>query len=60
MCPFCFSTMAMVVVGSVSGGGLAAIVAKKARGHHLQDAETSTSQTKSKGEENATENRIAQ
>lgn len=57
MCPFCFSTMAMVVVGAASSGGLAAIVVKTVRAHH--DAETFNSQTK-KGEENATENRLAQ
>jgi len=56
VCPFCFSTMAMVVVGAASSGGLAAIVVKKVRAHH--DAETLASQTK--GEENATENRLAQ
>jgi len=56
VCPFCFSTMAMVVVGAASSGGLAAIVVKKVRARH--DAETLTSQTK--GEENATENRLAQ
>ncbi len=56
MCPFCFSTMAMVVVGAASSGGLAAIVVKKVRARH--DAETLISQTK--GEENATENRLAQ
>jgi hypothetical protein len=60
MCPFCFSTIAMVVAGTVSGGGLAAIVAKKVRGH--QGAETSISQpnNQNKGEENATENRLGQ
>jgi hypothetical protein len=46
--------MAMVVGGAASGG-LAAIVVKRVRAHH--DAETSTSQTK--GEESATENRLA-
>jgi len=56
VCPFCFSTMAMVVVGAASSGGLAAIVVKKGRARH--DAETLTSQTK--GEENATENCLAQ
>jgi hypothetical protein len=56
VCPFCFSTMAMVVVGAASSGGLAAIVVKTVRAHH--DAETFNSQTK--GEENATENRLAQ
>ena len=43
MCPFCVSTMAMVVVGAASSGGLTAIVVKKVRPHH--DAETLTSQT---------------
>ena len=56
MCPFCFSTMAMVVVGAASSGGLAAIVVKNVRAHH--DAETLTNQTK--GEEHETENRLAQ
>jgi hypothetical protein len=62
MCPLCFSTLAMVVTGTVSGGGLAAIVAKKVRGHHQDGAETLTSQTKNqnKGEDHATENRLAQ
>ena len=31
MCPFCFSTMAMVVVSAASSGGLAAVIAKKIR-----------------------------
>jgi len=48
--------MAMVVVGAASSGGLVAIVVKKVRAHH--DAETLTRQTK--GEENATETRLAQ
>jgi hypothetical protein len=48
--------MAMVVVGAASSGGLAAIVVKTVRAHH--DAETFNSQTK--GEDNATENRLAQ
>lgn len=56
MCPFCLSTLAMVIVGAASSGGLAAIIIKKVRAHH--DAETLTSQTK--GEENATDNRRAQ
>ncbi len=56
MCPFCFSTMAMVVVGAASSGGLAAIIVKKVRAHH--NAETLTSQAK--GEENAADNRLAQ
>jgi hypothetical protein len=38
VCPFCVSTMAMVVVGAASSGGLAAIVVKVVRPHH--DAET--------------------
>ena len=29
MCPFCFSTMAMVVVSAASSGGLAAIITNK-------------------------------
>ncbi|MCU1307617.1 MAG: hypothetical protein JWN45_2312 [Acidobacteriaceae bacterium] len=56
MCPFCFSTIAMVAIGAVSSGGVAAIVVKKVRGRH--DAEILTSQ--SKGVENATENRPSQ
>jgi hypothetical protein len=43
VCPFCCLTMAMVLVGAASSGGLAAIVVKKVRAHH--DAETLTSQT---------------
>ncbi len=49
MCPFCFSIMAVVVVGAASSGGLAAIVVEKLRAH--RDAKTLISQTK--GEENA-------
>ena len=56
MCPFCFSTMAMVVVGAASSGGVAAIVFKKFRAH--DDAKILISQTK--GEENATANRLTQ
>jgi uncharacterized protein YoaH (UPF0181 family) len=56
VCPFCFSTIAMVAIGAVSSGGVAAIVVKKVRARH--DAEILTSQCK--GEENATENRLAQ
>ena len=53
MCPFCFSTMAMVVVSAASSGSLAAIVFKKSRAH---DDATPTSQ---EGGEHATENRLA-
>jgi hypothetical protein len=56
VCPFCFSTMAMVVVGAASSGGVAAIVFKKIRAHH--DAELLTN--KPEGAENATANRLAQ
>jgi len=56
VCPFCFSTLAMVVVGAASTGGVAAIVFKQVRAH--DDAERSTN--KSEGVENATENRFAQ
>jgi hypothetical protein len=56
VCPFCFSTMAMVVVGAVSSGGVAAIVFKKVRVH--DNAKILTN--KPEGEENATENRLAQ
>lgn len=31
MCPFCLSTLGMIVVGSVSGGGLAALAVKISR-----------------------------
>lgn len=55
MCPFCFSTMAMVLAGVASGSGVAALVFKTVRAH--DDAETLNSQ--SKGEENATENCLA-
>ena len=54
MCPFCFSTMAMVVVGAASSGGVAAIVFKKVRAQH--DAERSIN--KSEGVGNAAENRF--
>jgi hypothetical protein len=56
VCPFCFSTMAIVVVGAASTGGVAAIVFKKVRAH--DDAEILTN--KPEGVENATENRFAQ
>ena len=56
MCPFCFSTVAMVVVGAVSSGGVAAIVFKKSRAD--RDAKILISQTK--GVEDATENRFTQ
>jgi hypothetical protein len=56
VCPFCFSTMAMVVVGAVSSGGVAAIVFKKSRAD--RDAKILTSPPK--GVENATENRFTQ
>jgi hypothetical protein len=55
VCPFCFSTIAMVVVGAASSGGVAAIVFKTIRAH--DDAKILTKQ--SKGVENATENRLA-
>jgi hypothetical protein len=48
--------MAMVVVGAASSGGVAAIVFKKIRAR--DGAAILTSQTK--GEENATANRLAQ
>jgi hypothetical protein len=60
MCPFCFSTIAMVVAGTVSSGGLAAVVAKKVRGHHGPETSTSQTSSQNKGEENATENHLAQ
>jgi hypothetical protein len=56
VCPFCFSTMAMVVIGAASSGAVTAIAFKKFRAH--DDATILTSQPK--GEENATENRLAQ
>lgn len=31
MCPFCLSTLGLIVVGSVSTGGLAALVVKISR-----------------------------
>lgn len=31
MCPFCLSTAALIFVGSVSGGGLAALAVKVSR-----------------------------
>ena len=31
MCPFCFATMGLIVVGAVSTGGLAALVVKGSR-----------------------------
>jgi hypothetical protein len=31
MCPFCLSTVGLIVVGSVSSGGLAALAAKISR-----------------------------
>ena len=31
MCPFCFATMGLVVAGTVSTGGLAALVVKVSR-----------------------------
>jgi hypothetical protein len=31
MCPFCFATLGLVVVGTVSTGGLAAIAVKLSR-----------------------------
>ena len=31
MCPFCFATMGLVVAGTVSTGGLAALVVKLSR-----------------------------
>jgi hypothetical protein len=56
VCPFCFSTMAMVVVGAASSGGVAAIIVKKVRAG--RDAKILISQNK--GEENATANRVTQ
>jgi hypothetical protein len=55
VCPFCFSTIATVVIGAASSGGVAAIVFKKSRAH---DHATYLS-SQPKGEENATENRLA-
>lgn len=34
MCPFCLSTVGLIVVGSVSGGGLAALAVKISRKKH--------------------------
>ncbi len=31
MCPFCFSTLGLIVAGTVSTGGLAALVVKVSR-----------------------------
>ncbi len=31
MCPFCLSTVGLIVVGSVSGGGLAALAVRISR-----------------------------
>ncbi len=40
MCPFCVSTVAIVVAGAVSGGGMVALISKKLRGQ--REAKIST------------------
>ena len=39
MCPFCFATVGLVVVGTVSTGGLAALAVRMSRKKN-QEAET--------------------
>jgi hypothetical protein len=39
MCPFCFATVGMIVAGTVSTGGLAALAVKVSRKKN-QEAET--------------------
>jgi len=41
MCPFCFTTLGLVVAGTVSTGGLAALAVKVSRKKN-QAAETNT------------------
>jgi hypothetical protein len=41
MCPFCFTTLGLVVAGTVSTGGLAALAVKVSRKNN-QAAETTT------------------
>ena len=41
MCPFCLSTLGLVVVGTVSTGGLAALAVKVSRKKNIGAAPTS-------------------
>jgi hypothetical protein len=36
MCPFCFSTLGMIVVSTAAGGGVAALIAKASRRQNPQ------------------------
>ncbi len=47
MCPFCFSTLGLIVAGTVSTGGLAALAVKVSRKKNPA-AETTTSNTNEK------------
>lgn len=47
MCPFCFSTLGLIVVGSVSTGGLAALATKISRKKNSTSGETEDSNERS-------------
>jgi len=48
MCPFCLSTIGLVVAGTVSGGGLAALVVKVSRKKNAAEEITPNSNHKEK------------
>jgi hypothetical protein len=50
MCPFCFATVGLVVAGTVSTGGLAALAVKLSR--KKNHAAESASNTKERTDEN--------
>jgi hypothetical protein len=47
MCPFCFGTLGLVVAGTVSTGGLAALAVKISRKKNNPKAPTSNTNTRS-------------
>jgi len=49
MCPFCFATVGLVVAGTVSTGGLAALAVKVSR---KKNQEAATSKAKERSNEN--------
>jgi len=51
MCPFCFGTLGLVVAGTVSTGGLAALAVKLSR--KKNNAAEPTSNTNTRSNENA-------
>jgi len=52
MCPFCFATVGLVVAGTVSTGGLAALAVTLSRKKNRAPAETA-SHTNERTDENA-------